>query len=249
MDSGDHPTTSVPPTEIDSDSDDQSRVPMDSDDPWQDSLIDALERDIEASSSHADQESLDSQLTQNENPNEPLAARLSECCASATTSGVHWSLTEDFIDRVGQVLAGALHQPWFRIAQCFDVMDLRDFQGCVNHAIQWIEVNRAQWSDYKIGITENPLRRWCNDDHGYAYATENTWNAMHIVYSAPTSKWKLHITETPESRALKIVSTGAMERALIREFKGTQGCVNRADGGDCPSDGVPHFVYVVANVF
>ena len=230
MSSGDHPTTSVPPTEIDSDSDDH----------WQDSLIDALERDIEASSSHADQESLDSQLTQNENPNEPLAV----CTAVA----MHWSLTEDFIDRVGQVLAGALHQPWFRIAQCFDVMDLRDFQGCVNHAIQWIEVNRAQWGDYKIGITENPHRRWCNADHGYAYATENTWSAMHILYSAPTSKWKLHIAETFESRALKIGSTGAMERALIREFKGIQGCVNRADGGDCPSDGSPHFVYVVADV-
>ena len=248
MDSSMPPTetgSSVSPTQIDSDSDDQFRVPLHSDDPGPDSLLDALDRPIE------EEESWDSQLTEDEHPNQPLAARLIESGASAAAPGVHWSRTEDFIDGVRQILdkAAASGARWFRIAPCFDVMDLMDFEGCVNHAIQWIKENRDHWGQYKIGITECPLHRWYNDDHGYAHATENVWSAMHIVYIAPTSKWKRHIVDTPESLALKMASTGAMERALIREFKGTQGCINVADGGDCPSTGSPHLVYVITEAF
>ena len=60
------------------------------------------------------------------------------------------------------------------------------------------------------------------------------WQRMHLIYAAPTSKpWRRH-------------STGQMETQLIDRCWHHESCINRRGaGGECPSAGDPHFVYIV----
>lgn len=65
-------------------------------------------------------------------------------------------------------------------------------------------------------------------------AATNPWKFMVLLYAAPTSKPKVPY------------STGAFEKMLIREFARVDGCINRRGaGGECPSNGSPHFCYVI----
>ena len=69
---------------------------------------------------------------------------------------------------------------------------------------------------------------------------------MHVLYCAPTSKWRIKPLDDAITRQLKAESTGAMEIALIERFSSHPRCINREGGdGDCPSNGSPHFTYVV----
>jgi len=83
------------------------------------------------------------------------------------------------------------------------------------------------YCDFKIGITENPPRRKKLYDNSGEPVTE-----MHLIYFAPTSKPRI------------AESTGQMERALISKFRGREGCQNTAPGGERPSEGCPHWVYL-----
>eukprot|EP00973_Karenia_brevis_P057910 8060085-Karenia_brevis.AAC.1 len=69
---------------------------------------------------------------------------------------------------------------------------------------------------------------------------------MHVLYAAPFSKWNIKSIDSAETKAVKRVSTGALEKILIARFAHEASCVNRTEaGGDCPSDGRPHCPYVV----
>ena len=67
---------------------------------------------------------------------------------------------------------------------------------------------------------------------------------MHLLYAAPTSKVKY---DGPDEKRAQLVkeSTGTMETDLITMWSGHERCINRkGGGGDCPSNGSPHFVYI-----
>ena len=66
-----------------------------------------------------------------------------------------------------------------------------------------------------------------------------------MLYVAPISKWKLHALDSEKTKALKSTSTGAMERLLVDKFRHLPECIKRQAGGECPSNGSPHFCYVV----
>ena len=83
------------------------------------------------------------------------------------------------------------------------------------------------YCDFKIGITEDPPKRKKLYDNSGEPLTE-----MHLIYFAPTSKPRI------------AESTGQMERALISRFRGREGCLNSAPGGERPSDGCPHWLYL-----
>ena len=85
----------------------------------------------------------------------------------------------------------------------------------------------------KVCLSE---RTKASQTHFKWYGREGHWRRMHLLYAAPTSKpWRDR-------------STGSMEKLLIEQFNCElyENCINRkGGGGDCPSFGNPHFVYVV----
>ena len=87
---------------------------------------------------------------------------------------------------------------------------------------------------FKIGICLDPKWRWfvCA---GGAYS--KSFTKMTLVYVAKSSKPK------------HSESTGNMEIAQIEKFRYPRypNCLNEAPGGEMPSDGSPHFCYVVSN--
>jgi len=85
---------------------------------------------------------------------------------------------------------------------------------------------------FKIGITEDPMDRFYNEIYGYGTAAGGNYSKMYLLYVAPLSKPRV-----PDS-------TGRMEINLIARFKEDPNCLNKGPGGECPSNGSPHFVYV-----
>ena len=110
------------------------------------------------------------------------------------------------------------------------------FDWCLRQIQEFLQDNivNCNCSAYKIGICENPRARW----QLYRRDKNYRWQVMYLLYAAPTSKpW---IAE----------STGTMETKLIEYFNSDTdiACINRPGaGGECPSNGSPHCVYVVVS--
>ena len=188
----------------------------------------------------------DSQLTANENPNEPKAPLhhvLFDDHEEGNPSIKHWSLDPNFLSSVNAVLEKMDNEPCFN-ADFLIKSDLTDFDTCFTSAIDFIEAHVSGWDLFKIGITENPWLRWHNTSFGYAWEADD-WNCMFLLYCAPTSKHKVLVTDSPATKALKLTSTGAMEIQLVEHFQEYPECKNTGRGGECPSGGSPHFTYVV----
>jgi hypothetical protein len=101
----------------------------------------------------------------------------------------------------------------------------------VARAIESIALNSNQ---FKIGICLDPKWRWFVCAKGWY---SKNFTKMTLVYSAPSSKPK------------HSESTGNMEIAQIEKFNTPcyPNRLNKAPGGEMPSDGSPHFCYVVSN--
>ena len=175
---------------------------------------------------------LDSQDTAADDPNWP---------PEKTPHDQHWSEIAAFSQAVSDMLPCA-NCTWFS-SEPLGLLDLTDFDMCSSCAEGFILSNVVGQCEYfKIGITENPYQRWVRSDCGYQHSG---WSFMYVLYVAPTSKWKLHALDSEKTRALKSTSTGSMERFLVDKFRHLPECINRQPGGDCPSNGSPHFCYVV----
>ena len=75
--------------------------------------------------------------------------------------------------------------------------------------------------------------RWYNSEHGYRLDKGHPWIWMFILYAADTSKPRVQH------------STGSFEKALCSRLAHDVDCLNRKGaGGECPSNGSPHFAYV-----
>ena len=188
----------------------------------------------------------DSQLTANENPNEPTAPLHHVLCddhGESNPSIKHWSLDPNFLNSVNAVLEKMDNELWFN-ADFLIRSDLTDFDKCFTSAIDFIEARVSGWDRFKIGITENPWLRWHNTSFGYGLEA-NDWNCMFLLYCSPTSKHNVLVTDSPATKALKLTSTSAMEVQLVEHFREYPECKNTGPGGECPSNGSPHFTYVV----
>ena len=184
----------------------------------------------------------DSQLTEDNVDKGPHQIGM-PTCIDMQPPDVHWSLSQRFYDDVDSRLRQVDGQPWFD-KHVMDAANLHDYEGCVSDASSYIMSNCDHWYRFKIGITENPEHRWNNSRYGYAHSP--MWDVFCVLYAAPSSKWNVKKYESESMTSLKRSSTGAMERRLVKQFAGFPNCINRPDsGGDCPSDGSPHFCYVV----
>ena len=176
------------------------------------------------------------------------SSQLANDVAAIPTSGcpvihapVPWYRCPDFKRRWCNVVNESKRYPidWY----CLSWMPLESFDECFACIMTYIlEDLCPKVRLYKIGITDNPVKRW----HMYMDRVEQEpWERMHICYVAPTSKWRPNILDSIEEAQLKKTSTGAMERRLIEGCQRHHKLYNREEGGDCPSDGSPHYVYIV----
>ena len=165
----------------------------------------------------------DSQCTANDNPGLPDRA--------AVPLAPHFTSDPAFWDSVGHRIEAYSDKEWFETSACLHNLGPHWEQNCdvVTAAIQSIV---SSSSEFKIGISLDPRWRFW-ECAGGEYS--KTFRKMTIVYAAPFS------------RALRLHSTGMMERDQIAKFKHHSGCLNVAPGGEGASAGSPHFLYVVSN--
>lgn len=159
---------------------------------------------------------------------------------------VHWSLEQRFQQDVDNTLQKCKTEHWFSNKIKFD--ELVDFGRSLQCATQYVQEMSQHAFKFKIGITENPYRRWHDPDFGYKQSHPIPWDEFAVIYTSPTSKRNIKPFDKPEVIELKQTSTGMMETLLIHIFEELPNCINRKGGGaDCPSEGSPHFCYVVAS--
>ena len=123
-------------------------------------------------------------------------------------------------------------------------VNLENYQSCFESAIEHIRATIADPGfQFYIGITEDPIRRWDVLGLGRSY------DYMMLVYAGPTGKWKPSNLDSDEQLALKSVSSGKMERDIIKYFKDESylNLKNQLPGGEGASSGCPHFTYVATS--
>lgn len=197
--------------------------------------------DVIESDAKSDTSALDSELTDNENPidvaTNPPNHTINPCPPAPPC---HWTDDDEFWDKVNEVMDRVLQQPWYDNSFFFHAPVL--FDDVFYAASLFISTHLVGVCQFKIGITNDPYLRWFRNDCGYF---KSAFSHMSVLYAAPTSKVSLYDV-TPAVEALRRESTGAMETRLIDAFAHLCDCLNRQGaGGDCPSAGCPHFVYVV----
>ena len=151
----------------------------------------------------------------------------------------HWTMNETLLQNVEDFLASCIHEPWYDGSFFYSSGQMKPwtFEACLFEIANYIRASiQGRCICYKVGITENPGRRWKlyqKPDKKYGHV----FTQMVLLYWAPTSK-KHH----PDS-------TGNMETRLVNDFFNSDldsACINRpGSGGECPSNGTPHFVYLV----
>ena len=171
----------------------------------------------------------DSQATEDEDTNDPPPPPKRQRC---TSQPCHFSKSDEFWDSVEKVVTYYMNDAWFSTAdRIFDNLS-EDWDRNVSLVATAIKDIAIEAREFKIGICLDPKWRWfvCA---GGAYS--KSFTKMTLVYVAKSSK--------PKDRE----STGNMEIAQIQKFKSYLNCLNEAPGGEMPSDGSPHFCYVVSN--
>mgnify|MGYP000594685715 CR=1 FL=1 len=203
---------------------------MDSDAESADGLLDQLDAYMNQPAKEEDEdEAWDSQATEDEDPNYPAPPPKRQRC---TSPPCHFTKSDEFWDSVEKVVTHYMDDAWFSIAdRIFDNLS-EDWDRSVSAVATAIKDIAIEAREFKIGICVDPKWRWfvCA---GGEYSKRFT--KMTLVYVAKSSK--------PHNRE----STGNMEIAQIEKFKCYQHCLNEAPGGEMPSDGSPHFCYVVSN--
>ena len=197
-----------------------------------DALLDQLDDYMNGRVKEEDElEAGDSQLTEYDDDHWPAPSPKRQRCPSPPS---HFTKSNDFWDSVVKVFTHYMNAAWFATAdKTFDDLgdDWERNVSTVARAIESIALNSNQ---FKIGICLDPKWRWFVCAKGY-YSKHFT--KMTLVYAAPSSKPK------------HSESTGNMEKAQIEKFNTPcyPNCLNKAPGGEMPSDGSPHFCYVVSN--
>ncbi len=195
--------------------------------------------DPPAHSAPLEDETFDSQLTAND---DPMKESQIPPVLLATSTPVHFSDDDHFWNAVAEHDFAAQQYSWYDSAWFWDAPS--KFDEALPAASAFISnFICCRWDEFKIGITENIVRRWRDRGMGYQW---RGWDRMFLLYAAPTSKTRESVLDSDEQKQLKRESTGAFETALIAEWGEHSFCLNQEGaGGECPSAGWPHFVYVV----
>ena len=201
---------------------------------YHDALLDAMMKKLDASSDSCSLSDLGDSGTATED--EAQSHKLERQKTQPEQLQEHWTMNETLLQGVEDMLASCIHQPWYDGSFFYSSGQMKPwtFEACVFEIANYVMASiQGRCICYKIGITENPARRWKMYQADKKYG--HRWSKMVLLYWAPTSK-KHH----PES-------SGNMETRLVADFFNSDldsACVNRpGSGGECPSHGRPHFVY------
>ena len=108
------------------------------------------------------------------------------------------------------------------VSLCFPDTEPDNIDGWLSHCHRIIR----RWSSssfYYIGITADPVRRFLEGHSRRGY------DIMDVIAAVPSSRESAHI-----------------ERGLLARHREHPHCENTAPGGETPTPGYPHYVYVVA---
>jgi hypothetical protein len=163
----------------------------------------------------------DSQLTENDDPNWPPQQQPVQ-----VQNQVHHLRDPAFLDQVMEHLSCLDGKEWFEVWPGLPSLgsDWEDNVLTIRHAIS--ELART-CDEYKVGITADLKYRW--ETIGYW----RDFSRMVLLYTARSSKPR------------HAESTGSMEIRQASYFRHLPGCLNKTDGGECPSFGSPHYFYIV----
>lgn len=99
-----------------------------------------------------------------------------------------------------------------------------DVDGAVDHVNRAIAGIAGRGRNFYVGISEDTGRRF----EMHQDTSPNTWQRMVVLVEAPSSR-----------------ATATIEQAVLRRWLDWPGCLNVGTGGERPSAGSPHFVYVL----
>ena len=104
---------------------------------------------------------------------------------------------------------------------------LEDVAMAARHADPIIRaIIRDRRHRFYVGITRDPARRW--EQH---QARHSSWSHMTVLVEARDS-----------------VATSTVEMRILASWRGDPLCLNRSSGGESPTPGSPHYVYVLGSL-
>ena len=94
---------------------------------------------------------------------------------------------------------------------------------------EWLQhgqqiVRRKTSGSFYIGITADPVRRFLE-----GHSQSGNFHAMDVIAVVSSS-----------------LTSAKIERGLLGIFRGHPNCMNQSWGGESPTPGYPHYVYVVS---
>ena len=134
----------------------QTDIDSDSPAPVSDSLLQPFDEEPPPSS----ESSFDSQLTANEDPNDPPGTLLVSLPPDPIPDGQqpHWA-DKAFYDCVDFKLHYVRTASWCE-TWVLDQQNLTNMPRCLNMACHYIRDNMWKWDKFKIGVCECPMLRW-----------------------------------------------------------------------------------------
>ena len=130
---------------------------------------------------------------------------------------------------------------WLKV-QCLANMEKRPphtMEEVFERVLRYVtdQVSSDQVETFMVGICERPDLRWEDPEIG-GYKPAQHFDEMYLLFASMTSKKKNH--------KWSHASTGLVETRLIDSFEGNGKMLNKpGTGGDKPSEGSPHFLYLV----
>jgi hypothetical protein len=124
---------------------------------------------------------------------------------------------------VGRGFSEALSGQHRHRQSAFRLIGRADLDRAYEHASERV---RAVWSSevaFYIGITENPSRRF-----GEHLGSNPSWSFMVVLVEADSSR-----------------QTADLETRLLKAFGHSLSCTNNSAGGERPSAGSPHYLYML----
>jgi hypothetical protein len=105
----------------------------------------------------------------------------------------------------------------------FSLVSRADLDRAYEHASERVRTVWRSEVAFYIGITENPSRRF-----GEHLGSNPSWSCMVVLVEADSSR-----------------ETADLERRLLKAFGHSLSCTNNSAGGERPSAGSPHYLYML----
>ena len=128
---------------------------------YHDDLLDALAKKLDASGDSCSPSDPDDSGTATED--EAQSHKLKRQRTQPEQLQEHWTMNETLLQNVEDFLASCIHEPWYDGSFFYSSGQMKPwtFQACLFEIANYIRTSiQGRCICYKVGITENPGRRW-----------------------------------------------------------------------------------------